>query len=326
MFEVIPSINFMDSGQVKSQVSNIKLRGYLKETFITGQFAGKLKAKEMKSLSVSDISDYFCSSRRDLYLKKGKNKPKGIKRDKTWGGIAGTLVEEYFLSLLQSQTSARNKLSYESITKASISQKQAFRIAKSNQLKELDLLKGRASEDPEWFLNLLYHGGKQSMAFKLIDSIFAKNSSSPIARSTDIEKKDILTKDWQIGISTRVIPDFLLPSKKIVGDIKSGIMGFKDYFLYTCTGYALAYENAYGVGNDINIGVIFYFPTRNSDFAKPISFAQTYVFVIDDELRQSFMHRRDEAYSIIASAIPPKKPPEDLHCVRCQVKKACESC
>jgi CRISPR/Cas system-associated exonuclease Cas4 (RecB family) len=323
MFEIISSINFIDSAQIASKVKNIHLRGYKTNTFLTGEFALKLKMKEIKPLSVSDISDYFCESRRDLYMKKGKNKPAGIKRDKTWGGIAGNLVEDYFFNLFQSENDKRNRLSYDSITKASLSQNEAFALAKSKQLKSLNSLKSRASEDPEWFLSLLYHAGKQSMAFKSIDSIFAKNNSLPTAKSSDVKKLVIPTKCNQIGISTGVTPDFVLPSHRIVGDIKSGIMGFKDYFLYTCTGYALAYENAYGQGNDIDIGVIFYFPTRSSDFAKPISFAQTYLFVIDDELRGSFIRRRDEAYSIISKDKPPIAS-ESIHCLTCQVKNACK--
>jgi hypothetical protein len=78
--------------ELKDTVKKIKLRGYEPETFLTGEFAYKLNLKEIKSLSVSNISDKYCNTRRDLYFVKGINRPPKITDEVTWGRVAGNVV------------------------------------------------------------------------------------------------------------------------------------------------------------------------------------------------------------------------------------------
>jgi CRISPR/Cas system-associated exonuclease Cas4 (RecB family) len=322
VFEVVSSLNFVEPRELMETIGKIELRGYDWRMRLTGQFTLPLSEKRIKSLSVSDISDYICPTRRDLYFKKGKNRAQGIRHTRTWGGIAGPLVEDYFLKLFDHEVNKRSKLSYETIKKAARVRNVEFKRNVSRQIERLNSLKSRASENPEWLLGLLHHAGKVSLGLRSLDRILMKRSNLDAIKETDVKRNEINPKVLEIGISRRASPDFLLPSRKIVGDIKSGF-GFKDHFLYTCTGYALAYENAMGEGNDINIGVIFFFPTRSSDFAKPISFGQTYLFVIDDELRDQFKRRRDEAYNIISKESPPAMPSDRGSCSYCQFREAC---
>lgn len=322
MFEVISSLNLVDPTEMSGVAQGTELRGYDTRTFLTGQFALRLSEGTIRPLSVSDISDYLCPTRRDLYFKKGKRRPTTISSTRTWGRIAGYLVEEYFLGLFHREVGERNNLSYKTVRKAAKEWNTEFEGANRSRLRRLVALQGRPSEDPEWLLGLLHHAGKSSLGSRSLNSILARNNAPNLIRETDVGNLAINPNVPQIGISRGVRPDFILPSKKIVGDIKSGI-GFKDYFLYTCTGYALAYENAMGKGNDIDIGVIFFFPTRCSDFAKPISFGQTYIFVIDDELRDQFKRRRNEAYNIISQENPPEMPPNREKCHYCQFKDNC---
>jgi len=323
VFEVISSLNFADPAELTEAAQKIELRGYDSRTHLTGQYALKLSENQIRPLSVSDISDYLCPTRRDLYFKKGKNRPAKIRRTKTWGGVAGNVVEGYFIDLFKQEIGRRNRLSYEAIKKAARATNSRFREKERSKFRELDGLKAKPSEDPDWLLNLLYLAGKMSMGSRSLDRILAKNSASALVKETDVQTTPINPNVMQIGISKGAKPDFILPSQKIVGDIKSGMIGFKEYFFNTCTGYALAYENALGIEHNIDIGVIFFFPTRCSDFAKPISFAQTYIFVIDDELRGQFKRRRNEAYSIISNENPPEMPSDTKECIRCQFREVC---
>ncbi len=120
-------------------------------------------------------------------------------------------------------------------------------------------------------------------------------------------------------------PDFIIASSGIVGDIKTGF-GFRGSHQLTCAGYALAYENQFGKGYDINWGVVYFFPTRNpSAYVKPLTFAQIYIFAIDDNVRGWFISSRDEAYSVISKSDVPAIPPLDKrqHCPHCVFRDHC---
>ena len=129
----------------------------------------------------------------------------------------------------------------------------------------------------------------------------------------------------QIGLSSRVAPDFIIASSGIVGDIKTGV-AFRGSYQLTCAGYALAYENQFGRGCEINWGVVYFFPTRNpSAYVKPLTFAQIYIFAIDDNVRRWFISSRDEAYSVISRSDVPAIPPLDKreHCPYCVFRDHC---
>ncbi|MBU4502709.1 MAG: CRISPR-associated protein Cas4, partial [Nanoarchaeota archaeon] len=119
-----------------------------------------------------------------------------------------------------------------------------------------------------------------------------------------------------------VKPDFLIRKYKIIGDIKSGMGGFEDRYLLTCIGYALAYENE--MKEDINFGIIYFFPTRHSRFTKPASFSQVYIFPIDDDVRKYFLDVRDQAYSIISRNSSPNLPDDKRNCTYCKFNEECK--
>lgn len=83
MFQTVTALNFIIPEEGAGPIDAITLRGYKKDTYIPGQFAGAIRSKEIKPLSVSDISDILCPKGRDLYYKKGKNKPRGVRRKGT---------------------------------------------------------------------------------------------------------------------------------------------------------------------------------------------------------------------------------------------------
>ena len=125
-----------------------------------------------------------------------------------------------------------------------------------------------------------------------------------------------------IGISSPSTPDFLISSLQVVGDIKSGA-AFKDFYPLTCAGYAIAYENQYGHGNDMNFGIIYFLETHS----RAVTTARSYAFVIDDQLRHEFLDRRNEAFGMLLQdpeTPPPLAPSRDQYCIHCKYLNECD--
>jgi len=328
MFQIITAWNFVRlKNDLKKDVNAITLRGYNPSTFLTGEFSRKIYNHEIRSLSVSDIADFLCPNRRDLYLKKGKNINK-VRRKKTWGGVAGRIVEKFIFDSFNEFKSYKASSSwlYSKVIKDVNYMSKNFGNENSSSFSELDKLKSRGDEDPNWLLKLLTYNGRAELGLRLLHKMMSKGKKNEMdVMDLEITQDELNPKPWQIGISRGVKPDFISKKYKVVGDIKTGIGGFKDYYLLTCAGYALAYENEMGKDGNINFGIIYFFPTRYSEHAKPISFGQVYIFPIDDALRNWFINIRNDAYRIISKELPPSFPDDKSHCSYCQFFDVCKS-
>jgi CRISPR/Cas system-associated exonuclease Cas4 (RecB family) len=317
MFQVVAMWNLSrPDKEMKDSVQSIKLRGYDSEVFLTGEFARRLRTEEIKSLSVSDIADRYCPTRRNLYFAKGVNRPPRsvvARGRKTWGGMAGHIVENYVRGILDQDTDQGS--CYSSLIESGKSYNREFKHSKMSQLEKLKDIE-RISEGPDigdidWLLRLLDYNGRAELGSRLLHSMAMQEESLEIA-DVELDQKmlNIRPKPRQIGISSPATPDFIIPDFRIVGDVKSG-KDFKEHFLLTCAGYALAYENEGGEDHNIDWGIIYFFPTRStSEEFRPLTFAQVYIFPIDDNLRFRFRTARDEAYDMISRARPPDFPPE----------------
>lgn len=327
MFQVITMWNLSKPDEeMKDNVQDIELRGYNSETFLTGEFAVELSTREISSLSVSNISDRYCSTRRDLYFVKGTNRPAGIDKT-TWGRVAGNIVESYIERILGKNT--EQDPSYSSLIKEGGNLNKDFVNSNNREINRLREIEDRVEEvkvgDTDWLLKLLSNNGRAELGLKLLHSLVKEGKSLDFNHIKI--KQEISPNTSQIGISSPAIPDFIIPGFGIIGDIKTGTE-FKDHFQLTCAGYALAYENQHGKCNNINWGIIYFFPTRNPvAYVRPLTFAQIYIFSIDENLRRWFVNVRDEAYNIISKSERPKFPPEDerKHCKHCRFKDYCKS-
>lgn len=303
----------------------IKLRGYHPDTRLTGDFATKLKDDIIKPLSVSNIADKICPTRRDLYFQKGLNQLKTKKQLKTWGGKAGYLVEN-FLEISYSNVGENPGETYDEIRSSATDISQSFRSSKKKGIGKLRSLELNSSAtrvgDTEWLLTLLEKTGRLEMGLgRLHLSLFAGNHID----TEDVKIKEKIAPDIRIGISKPATPDFIIPKFGIVGDIKTGIQ-FERYHQLTCAGYALAYEEEKREAGDIDWGIIYFVPTRNlSAYVKPITFPQLYIFRIDDSLRQWFIGVRDEAYKIISKTKTPPLPQDKEKCPYCRYIKHCRA-
>jgi len=334
MFQVVTMWNLSrPDEEMEDNVQDLKLRGYCPETFLTGQFAVKLSTNEIKPLSVSNIADKYCHTRRDLYFMKGFDHLNGKRRQiTTWGQRAGHIAEDYIEAIVKEQNK-RNKRTY---SKLRSEEKRVYDYFNSSQNKNIEKLKALEEKtyrstvgDTEWLLSLLSNTGRAELGLKLLHSLIKEDDSIDF-NHIEIKTK-IKPKPNQIGINSPATPDFIILDRRddiktgIVGDIKTGTE-FKPFHQLTCAGYALAYENQHK--KDINWGIIYFFPTRNpTAYVRPITFAQIYIFPIDDNLRRWFINFRDDAYNKISGSEPPELPPEDKrnHCYYCRFKDYCKS-
>lgn len=322
MLQIIPKVSLLNAEkEFENAIKGIQLRGYINTppVSVTGGIKWNLELGNMKPLSVGDITNIFCPSRRDIYMKRVLN----IKDAKNWGRVTGHLVESCicgFTDKYKDNSSIGNSRTYKSL--AQKTRRFMIDFSKKNKKNVSKLAKFKASpeEDENWLLCQLDYALRHELVMlRATRKLSGNKSDSEVIQHMEIEPNTKI-----LGISSPSTPDFVIPSLAAIGDIKTG-SEFKDYYRLAAAGYALAYENQKGEGNDINLGLIYYFPTRKKD----ISFAHLYIFVIDDTLRQEFLDRRDEALLVIKEALSSSKTvpalaERDKHCIYCKYMSTCD--
>lgn len=334
MFTVIATWNSTRPDQETiTDFSSLERRGYNAEAVsLTGQLATKIADKTIPTLSVGDIADKRCLARRDLYLRKGVGRLSTAQlrsiEKATWGHKAGTFVEKYVEGVATQQGISQPAQSYTAIRNNGDSYHRSFvgnRASDISQLRTLEKSTLNTKEgDTDWLLRLLKCNGKLELGAQVLHSFVRKTDDFDFSR---IEfNRNLHPKPREIGISSRATPDFIAPHLGLVGDIKTST-GFEAHFQLTCAGYALAYENEHGDGHNINWGIIYLLPTRNpTALVRPLTFAQLYIFAIDDNLRSWFLDERDKAYRVLAGEQIPSIKEEDMrnNCSYCKFNQYCE--
>ncbi len=318
MFQIIPKLNLIKFRKdFKDVIKNITIRGYKNETptVVTGAFMLGLKEERIPPLSVGEIAHLICPTRRDIYMgrilkKKGKE---------TWGRTTGNILDSCFRGFNNEyKNKSMNRLKkYTSIINKSmgfISPKRARWLSK------LSVFKSLPEENPDWMIKNLDYTLRYELVMLKTDQFFLEGSPT---QNIDNDLK-INPDCKKIGLSKGLNPDLFIGQVPAIGDIKSG-HHFEDYFRLTAAGYALAYENEYGVNHDINLGVVYFLPTKQKD----ISFAHLHIFVIDDKLRQEFLNRRDDALNVLLDAKSqtqkiPNFADREKHCVNCKFLDDCD--
>lgn len=336
MFQVVTTWNLTRPDQdMIADFSSLERRGYNPEAVsLTGQLAVKIADKVIFPLSVGDIADKRCPTRRDLYLRKGVGRLsashlKNIEKA-TWGHKAGSFVEKYFEGIGGQQSISQPTQSYTVVRNNGDNYHQGFIGNKTSDIAKLQALErstfSMKEGDTDWLLRLLKCNGRIELGTQVFHS-FVKEIDSLDSEHIEFKKK-LHPKPRQIGINSPATPDFIVPHLSVVGDIKTSI-GFEAHFQLTCAGYALSYENEYGEGQNINWGIIYLLPTRNpTALVRPLTFAQIYIFPIDDNLRSWFLDERDKSHRVLSGDQIPNFPTreEDIktNCPYCKLKAYCE--
>ena len=328
MFQVIFMWNLSQPDEeIAESIQKVKYRGYNPErTYLTPQFANKLVKGDISGLSVSDIVDKYCPARRDLYYRKGINKKYRRRAGNTWGQTAGRFSQSYLASLFFEHSKKRNSRNYAVIAKKINKFSIRFREKNKKELQKLNKLASKEYENPDRLLQILKTNGRMEIGVKLVHTILYPNGSYMDSNDLSLEFEGKQVKFYpnpiEIGISKPSTPDFIIEKFKVVGDIKTGVF-FNERYPLTCAGYALAYEN--WKKKDINWGMIYFLPTRIPiAYAKVITYAQIYIFPIDDDLRAWFLNERDRAYEIVSKNNPPDFPGDKESCKNCKYNRVCK--
>jgi len=327
VFQVITMWNLSKPDKERTDnIKKIKYRGYKQETYLTAQFANKISNGDIRPLSVSDIADKLCPNWRDLYYRKGSNRNYRKKGSKTWGQTAGRVSQKYIASLFLQYLDKRNVRNYTKIIRRIDDFSILFKKRIKEDFQELNKIASKEYEDPHRLLQVLEINGRIEIGIKLMHTILSQNRNHMNLDDLLLEFGNKQVRFYpnpvKIGINRPSTPDFFIERFKVVGDIKTGVF-FDERYLLTCAGYALAYEN--WKKNDINWGIIYFLPTRiPTEYAKPVTYAQLYIFPIDDTLRGWFLEERDIAYRIVSRNCPPGFPPDKERCKKCKYENICQ--
>ncbi len=322
MLQIIPKLSLLDAEkEFKKVIKGIELRGYLNAppVSVTGGIKWDIEDGKIKPLSVGDITNIFCPSRRDIYMRRVLR----TKDRMNWGRLTGHLVESCIYGFTDKY---KNDNTIDRIrTFGGLSRRASLFIkdfSKKNKKKVSQLTKFKSipEEDENWLLCQLGY----ALRYELVMLLATRKLSGNKSNSEVIQNIEIKPNPKVLGISSPSTPDFIIPAISAIGDIKTGFE-FKDYYRLAAAGYALAYENQKGEGNEINFGLIYYFPTRQKD----VSFAHLYIFAIDDALRREFLDRRDEALLVMKNALSTTKvvpafAERDKYCNHCKYSNDCD--
>lgn len=329
MFQVITIWNLARPDQdMKQLVDSISLRGYSTDAVLTGEFARGIRDRALAPLSVGDIADRRCPARRDLYIRKGKNRPKGVKPVNRWGKPVGSLVEKYIWDVFSSKMMGKSAR-YDNVRKRARKVNKKFTKDNKARLQELKELEGKdesvTAGDSEWLFQLLDAQGRAELAQHLLHKTLSEIGSMAPEDVVCGPDAELQPNAPQIGINSPSTPDFIIPSFHIIGDVKTGI-SFHNGYLITCAGYALSYENSHADSHkNIDWGIIYFFPTRTPvRYIKPITFPQIYIFPIDDSLRSWFLEQRNQDYQTISRHQIPGFPEDKSRCRDCTYQRYCE--
>jgi CRISPR/Cas system-associated exonuclease Cas4 (RecB family) len=313
----------------EDEASKIELRGYSvdERLAVPPELLVRKRDGSLQSLSVDKIASKHCPARRDLYLEVVEKK----RGQGTWGRIAGPLIESYCKGLLgtfESLYDDNQDISYVDLGKRVETYTEAFSQEHEREFSRLDGLfqKDGSEDDPEKFLLKLKYTAQTELVMLGADWLLGRSqcqgAPSLLKRLPMKVGGDLLSikPAEHIGIGKLSTPDLIVTNPPIVGDVKSG-SSFEKKYLYTCTGYALAYESYRKM--DVNYGVIYFFETHG----ETLNSAQCHFFLIDDRLRKEFLGERNDAYRTIQA--PPPHPligEQQIkdYCTCCKFGQKCE--
>jgi len=369
---------------LQADIEAITLRGYSTEP---EEIAGALRLPadlylagvddkgSFKGLSVEKVTSRYCPTGRDLYLEK-KLGSRGSKGHITWGRVAGRLIEEYCLGLLEhfrDWAQGPAELDYQRIQMLTDDYSRRFwnRPSHKKNLRKLQNEAGIPEEAPERLAFLLQQTAKYELTMLSADYILGQSGDGefvPLMEGIPIVFKGEaiqINPQSDLGLSETTTPDFIIfdnvgrvykfgesrrepfyklfttiwhiferetakrmpevssqvsyaPEPTIVmGEVKTGTQ-LQPFHLHAVAGYAISYESQHK--RDVNFGIVYFFETHVTQ----MSFAQSYVFVIDDFLRRKFLDARNDAYRILQkSALPPKAGDYEKYCKYCKHHEDC---
>ena len=252
-------------------------------------------------LSVSEIANRYCSTYRDIYLRRvlGKPAPYTYKTIKGWlyHATSSKSVQE-IKSLLYRRWPCNGMklliLLQEKKRELIESLLTGYRVR--DYLNESDMSDLRRELESLYDYVILQAAARLDRILSEVTKIPDVESVIAKAVSMDVER---LVNGRLLGLSHELRVD-IFTDKRVVIDIKTGEV--RDFHKYTLAGYALAIESDLEI--PIDYGIITYLSVDEG-----IVKIKNMIHFIGDELRREFIEMRDEAFNIIHNSMDPGKPP-----------------
>jgi CRISPR-associated protein Csa1 len=254
------------------------------------------------TVGVSDIAARYCTTLRDIYLKKVKNikPPPSIKM---FEGIVYHDIATKTVTIVKSIIFKRGlvggaELINELFPNADllceeIISKIGENMEETNEYNIKDIKKKALI----FYKYLIVQAASQiniiSSKFPHIDIDSLVNQAIPPIVERKIDGS-------LIGLSKELSVDIYTPAYAIA-DIKTGEV--REFHKYALAGYALAIEA--DDESAVNYGIIIYIKLLTE---RSVPIIRTKYFVVSDEIRREFLEIRDEAFKIVNNAYDPGKP------------------
>jgi len=242
-------------------------------------------------LGVAEIANNYCTTNRDLYLRRVMNIKMPQNRAMLEGGIFHDVLCNLIINVKKliylygtSCLKHLNTLKKEKILKIS--------DLTENLLSPEDIASIKEKIDIIWEYEL--HNIYTRIQNVLISQPYV-GPDALVALALPISVEQKLNGAF-IGLSSHLSADAFIFSEPMVVDIKFGKK--QEFHKLSVTGYALVMESLYEY--PINVGCIVY-PSFNGDQLK----IERNFYFIDDELRQWFIEERDERTRMIYEEIDP---------------------
>ncbi|MFX0135554.1 MAG: CRISPR-associated protein Cas4 [Candidatus Hodarchaeota archaeon] len=301
-------ISFLDTTtqslqSIRKMQKEILLRGYNPDTWIPPEFSDI-------TLPVNLLAYNQCPIHRDVYL----NRIEKIPLPESWNRYQGLVIVELYKKL--------HILTMDSVSKMKVKNFQLYEYLIGKQDEIIDEVKKKfhnylrnlnpllAEKQPEEFDKQLRKiiRFEAELSSALIDFQISKQMNIRL-RSTIEDlfpfNLDLTLSAPRQGFSGPAAPDFIY-RHQVVGDIKSG--KWKEFFHYTYTAYALAYEC--DRNSDINYGAIL---SVEVSLNRPVPlYQQSTIELISDEIRKRFLVIRNRKLEIVYKGEDPGHPDKAL--------------
>lgn len=251
--------------------------------------------------SVSELAGRYCSSMRDIYLRRvlGVKAPASVKTAR--GVVLHNLNRELLLSIKRLLFSGDAHCGFELVE--AVSPLMVGLVEKA--LLYADYMLSGVGEDVKAQLRdeaLAFCRFLAVQAAARLDQALSKHPNSDVDSLVSIAVPPIAERKVDgslVGLSKELSVDVYTPFNA-VADLKTGEE--REFHPYALAGYALALEADEGVPVDYGFVVYVRFPG-------PVPSFKVKCFVIGDELRREFIEIRDEAYELVSASRDPGKPP-----------------
>lgn len=180
MLQIIPKLSLLDAEkEFKKVIKGIQLRGYLNKppVSVTGGIKWDIEDGKIKPLSVGDITNIFCPSRRDIYMRRVLR----TKDRMNWGRLTGHLVESCIYSFTdkyKNDNTIDRIRTYGGLSRRASLFIKDFSKKNKKEVSELTKFKSIPEEDENWLLCQLGYALRYELVMLLSTRKLSGNKSN----------------------------------------------------------------------------------------------------------------------------------------------------